>query len=59
MKKDSLKRPKQWHTQMSPKGSGDFHGMGIKQPVGRLRESYMMEANQSSKKYGKAPKSFA
>lgn len=53
------KRPKQAHTPMNPKGSGDYYGMGIKQPVGRLRESYIMEANQSSKKYGKTPRSLA
>lgn len=52
-------KPKMAHTPSSPKGSGDYYGRGIKQPVGRLRESFVMEANQSSKKYGKPPKSLA
>jgi hypothetical protein len=52
-------KPKIAHTTSSPKGSGDYYGVGIKQPVGRLRESFVMEAKQPSKKFGKIPKSLA
>lgn len=39
MKKE--RHTKEWHAPKSPKGMGDFYGYGIKNPVGRIVDSYM------------------
>jgi hypothetical protein len=53
------KKPKIAHTSSSPKGSGDFHGVGIKQPVGKLRESHILDRNSPNSKKMKPPRSLA
>jgi len=56
-----MKKPKtvkkEWHAASSKIGMGDFHGSGIKQKVGRLRESYVDIQKPNSLK--KPPKSLA
>ncbi len=47
------------HTSNSKIGMGDFHGSGIKNPIGRVRESMMDIRPKSSKDLGKPPKSLA
>jgi hypothetical protein len=39
MKKE--RRPKEWHAPKSPIGMGDFYGPGIKNPVGKMIDSYI------------------
>jgi len=48
----------QAHTPKSPKGSGDFYGVGIRQPVGKMIRSYMTDS-QSGKDVGTPPKALA
>lgn len=55
----SLKANKQAHTSDSPYGSGDYYGTGVKNPVGRMRETYMDACCPNSKDLGKPPKSLA
>lgn len=40
-------------------GSGDYHGIGIKNPIGRMRDTYMGDTKPTSKRVGKPPKSLA
>ena len=49
---------KQFHTASTQTGSGDYHGTGIRNPVGRMRDSYAINA-VSDKKLGKKPKALA
>lgn len=56
MKKD--KKTTEFHTSPSQKGMGDYYGLAIKNPVGKLREWSDYEVN-SDKKMGKPPKSLA
>ncbi len=40
-----MKKPKpskNWHAPRTRKGSGDFYGSGIKNPIGRVVDSYMI-----------------
>lgn len=49
----------EWHTAQTKFGMGDYYGTGIKQKIGRLRDS-SLDANPVSKsKLGKPPKSLA
>ncbi len=48
----------QAHTPKSPKGSGDFYGVGVRQPVGKMIRTYMNDS-QSAKDVGTAPKALA
>ncbi len=47
---------KQAHTSNQKFGMGDFYGVGVKNKVGRVNDSYM---NPKSKNIGKPPKSLA
>lgn len=54
------KANKQFHTSNSKVGTGDYHGMGIKNKMGTMIDSYMTDVNPTApKKIGKAPKSLA
>lgn len=58
MPKDKL--PKQAHTPMTQRGVGDYYGTGIKQKVGKMRDSYMVDSMpMSPKKMKTSPKSLA
>ncbi len=52
------KAPKSAHTSDSKKGMGDYYGSGVKNPVGKVRDSTLMKT-RGSKNIGKAPKSLA
>ena len=54
-----LKRSPEAHVANTKYGMGDYYGTGVKQKVGRLRESYMAEGPMTNKKLGKPPKSYA
>lgn len=54
-----IKSNKTAHTSNSKIGMGDFYGSGIKNPIGRVRESMIDARPLSSKNLGKAPKSLA
>ena len=56
MKKE--RRTPEWHAPRSPKGSGDFYGQGIKNPVGKVVRNYM-DSPIGSKNLGTPPKSLA
>jgi len=47
------------HTSKSKIGMGDNYGSGVRNPVGRMRESSMGDNYLSPKKLGKPPKSLA
>jgi hypothetical protein len=53
-----LKPAKEWHSSNQKYGMGDYYGTAIKNPIGRVRDSYMTP-KMSSKKLGKPPKSLA
>lgn len=53
------KMKKEWHTANTKYGMGDYYGQGIKQKVGRLRDSYGDSTPMTSKKMGTPPKSLA
>lgn len=57
--KKSKGKVKQWHTSSDKVGMGDYYGTGIKNPVGRLRDSYLDIKPKSKKKFGSPPKSMA
>lgn len=57
--KKSKGKVKQAHTSSSKVGMGDFYGTGIKNPVGRVRASYLDIKPKSKKKLGNPPKSLA
>lgn len=46
------------HAPKSPKGMGDFYGTGMKNPIGKMGDTYM-NSPMKSKKKGKPPKSMA
>lgn len=48
---------KEWHAPNSPKGMGDFYGQAIKNPVGKIKTSYMDIVTPMSKM--KKPKTLA
>jgi len=52
----STKAVKQWHTPSSQKGTGDYHGSGIKNPVGKIRAVFPVNYSEP-KSMGKNPKS--
>jgi hypothetical protein len=52
------KPSKEWHSSNKKMGMGDYYGSGIKNPIGKVRDSYMTP-KMTSKKLGKAPKSLA
>lgn len=59
MKKKTKGKPiTPFHTAKTKIGSGDYYGEGVKNPVGRVRETSMVP-KISNKKLGKAPKSLA
>lgn len=37
----SKSKNRQWHTDQSQEGKGDYYGSGVKNPVGRVRMTYM------------------
>lgn len=48
----------QAHTSKSPKGMGDYYGSGIRQKIGRIRDSYLSNEIKG-KDLGKPPRSLA
>jgi hypothetical protein len=51
---------KEIHVSPTKVGSGDYYGTGIKNPIGRTRDSYVnMTGPSKSKRIGKMPKSLA
>lgn len=54
-----VKALKQSHTSNSKIGSGDYYGVGIKNPIGRVRENSMTYGSPSPTKMKKPPKSLA
>lgn len=52
------KANKQAHTPKSPKGMGDYYGMGIKNKMGRIISGFGMDSIKSNK-LKKPPKSLA
>lgn len=53
-----LRRTKEAHVADTKYGMGDFYGSGIKQKVGRIRDTFDGSVS-TSKKTGKVPKSLA
>ena len=53
-----LKKTREAHTMMTKHGMGDYYGTGVKNPTGRLRDSYMTQ-NAGKKALSKPPKSLA
>lgn len=54
-----MKKPKaskEWHGSKSKFGMGDYYGSGVRNPIGRVRDSYI---NTPSKNINKPPKSLA
>jgi len=51
------KKTKEWHAPKSPMGSGDYHGIGIRNPVGRIREDF--SASVPKGKLNTPPRSLA
>ncbi len=47
------------HVSKTKMPMGDFYGVGIKQPVGKMRSPLVGQANLSDKKLGKPPKTLA
>lgn len=47
------------HTQPLKTGMGFNYGTGMKNPVGRIRDSYVVPVPDSNKKLGEPPKSLA
>ena len=54
-----IKPLKQAHTSNSKIGSGDYYGVGVRNPVGRVRENSMTFSSPSPVKMNKPPKSLA
>lgn len=50
---------KGWHTPKTQKVSGINHGVGIKQPVGKIVSVYGFDAPKGKSTIGKPPKSLA
>lgn len=53
------KTHKETHTINSKYGTGDYYGSGIKQPIGRIRESQIEFRSAIPKNLKKAPKALA
>jgi hypothetical protein len=53
-----IKANKESHVPNTKLGMGDYYGSGIRQKVGRVRDSFE-DTPIGSKKLGKAPKSLA
>jgi len=53
------KRVNEAHSANTKYGSGDFYGTGVKNPVGRVRESYMNPSPTTNKSFGTPPKKLA
>lgn len=51
------KPKKEWHASSSKLGMGDYYGSGVKQKIGRVRESYVDAGKPSNLK--RPPKSLA
>jgi hypothetical protein len=49
---------KEWHASSDKIGMGDFYGTGVKNPIGRVRSSYI-STPVSPSKLKKPPKSLA
>ena len=47
------------HSANAKFGMGDHYGSGIKQPIGKMRDSYFGSPQMTKKKMGTAPKSLA
>ena len=47
------------HTPKTQKGMGDFYGSGLKNPIGKMRESQILDAQVKPSKLKKPPKSYA
>lgn len=54
-----VKSPKFAHTSDSKIGMGDHYGSGIRQKIGRVRDSYTESPTMSKKKLKNPPKSLA
>lgn len=54
-----VKALKKAHTSDSKIGSGDYYGVGVKNPIGRVRENSMTYGSPSPAKMKKPPKSLA
>ena len=54
-----LKPAKEWHSANTKFGMGDYYGTGIKNPMGRMRESSMGFNSVSREGLNKPPKSLA
>ena len=54
-----MKKHKEWHSANKKFGMGDYYGTGIKNPVGKLRDTYMEDGLVTPKKLKKPPRSLA
>lgn len=59
MKSKPRKKYDEAHSANAKFGMGDHYGSGIKQPVGKLRDTYIGSPHMTNKKIGKPPKSLA
>lgn len=51
-----IKKPNgDWHVSNTSLGMGDYYGTGIKQKIGKVRDSYTPMARPASKKQLKIP----
>jgi hypothetical protein len=54
------KKPvKMGHTASSPQGSGDYYGVGVKNPLGKIRDWSMGEVSLPPKNVKAKPKKLA
>ena len=58
-KTKSIVKPIESHVSKTKKPMGDFYGVGVKQPVGKMKGPLVGSANLTPKKLGKPPKSLA
>ncbi len=49
---------KEWHASPNKLGMGDYYGSGVRNPIGKIRSSYISTIKSSSK-IGKPPRSLA
>jgi len=47
------------HTPDTPYGMGDYYGVALKNPTGKLREQYLSDIPETPKQLRTPPKSFA
>lgn len=59
MSSSKTTKHKEWHSSNQKYGMGDYYGSGIKQPIGRVRESYLDNYSMTPKKMKTPPKSLA